>query len=441
MDAVDTFRWQALFQKSRDPIFVLSRSRRILFVNRAWEMVTGIAASDARGLTCTRRMASNPLAAIGRALSPPQSVMKGHSSRTRRPPPGAAHGPPWWDIEFLPLSDESQVIGILGRITVHGAAPAPGVGLIPGAWAAIRAQAADQDRIDLIDSTHQPTLSAQIQLAAGSRCPVYIVGESGTGKRAIARAIHFGSAERDRAFVGLDCEFLPQPALREVLLGPVGFRRAEWQGTVYLNEPAALPRELQHELCQRLAEELPLGPRMICGSIEAEDPKRPVFLGQMLPEFYDALSVLVIPVAPLRARREELPLLVDGMLKRVSLALGRVIGSLSASAWECLRAYAWPGNMRELYDVLLRAGRRASADSIDAGDLPLAVRQSVVAAESRVTASPPPIPPLDKLLEEVERRMIQTALDRAQGNQSKAAELLGVWRPRLIRRIKALGLK
>jgi transcriptional regulator with PAS, ATPase and Fis domain len=114
---------------------------------------------------------------------------------------------------------------------------------------------------------------------------------------------------------------------------------------------------------------------------------------------------------------------------------------LTPEASDCVRAYHWPGNLRELYRTLLAAGKRASKDRVDVADLPLAVRQGKAAAEAPSKASPMQVPPLDTLLEDIERRMIRLALERTGGNQSKAAELLGVWRPRLIRRIKALGLE
>src|SRR5207302_5687471 len=115
MGTADDFRWQALFQHTRDAVFVLSRRRRLLFVNRAWEALTGQSATVARGLTCTRRSSDRPLAALARTLCPPPEVMEGRSARAMRAVPGAAAGPPWWEIEYLPLADESGVIGIIGK--------------------------------------------------------------------------------------------------------------------------------------------------------------------------------------------------------------------------------------------------------------------------------------------------------------------------------------
>ncbi len=433
----DPFRWQALFQSTNDPVFILNRRRRLLFANRAWETLTGQSAADAHGLTCSRRASDRPLAALARTLCPPVGVMEGRSIRVIRPLPGADAGPPWWEVQFLPLAHETGVIGVLGKITVSGSAPSGPMANLAEAQIAIRAEAVDHFRLDSLDAGRQPTLSAQARLAAASRCPVYLIGERGTGKRWLARAIHHASAERGLSFVPLDCGYLPGRAERDLLFGP----RPAWLGTIYLNEPAALPRELQSELAERLAAEDASGPRVIAGSAEADDPKRPVFLGQMLPELFDALAVLMVPLPPLRARKDDLPRLVAEMLRRTNTALGKTVTELTADAWDCVRAYHWPGNLRELYTALLAAGRRTGNDQIDSSDFPISVQQAKAAAQAPAAKQPPRLPPLDTVLEEVERRMIRLALEQSGGNQSKAAELLAVWRPRLIRRIKALGLE
>jgi transcriptional regulator with PAS, ATPase and Fis domain len=433
MATADEFRWQALFQHSRDAVFVLSGRRRLLFANRAWEALTGQSARSVRGLACSRRSSDRTLAALARTLSPPPDVVDGRSARVVRAIPGAEAGPPWWEIEFLPLTGESGVIGIVGKITANGSPADATLSAIPESWAVVRAAAADRFRLDAIDVDRQPTLAAQTRLAATNGCPVYIVGEAGTGKRWLAGAIHHASDRRGLPFTGVDCAHLPPAALRGVL------DRTESIGTLYLHEPAALPREVQADLAGRLTDLSDSGPRVIAGSAEADDPKRPVFLGRLLPELYDALAVLMIPLPPLRARKDELPRFVDEMLKRAAPAVGKTIAGLTPHAWESFRAYSWPGNLRELYASLLSAGRRTIKEQIDIGDLPLVLQQAT-AAES---PPPPPakLPPLDSVLEEVERRMIRLALRRAGGNQSKAAEMLAVWRPRLIRRIKALGLE
>jgi DNA-binding NtrC family response regulator len=113
--------------------------------------------------------------------------------------------------------------------------------------------------------------------------------------------------------------------------------------------------------------------------------------------------------------------------------------ALTAEAGAAIAAYSWPGNLPELQVALQYSIQSAGSDRIDVSHLPLAVRQAQVASANH---PPPPetMMPLDSALEQTERQMIRTALEKCKGNQSRAAELLGIWRPRLIRRIKALGL-
>jgi transcriptional regulator with PAS, ATPase and Fis domain len=433
MAATDDFRWQALFRHTTEAVFVLNRRRRLLFANRAWEALAGQPLADARGLVCSRRESDHPLASVAFTLCPPPGVLHGHSGRVQRPVPGSTSGPPWWEIEFLPLSDADGVIAVVGKITASAPTPSPpSTQPLSESLAVVRTQAADHYRPDALDDAGLATVAAQARLAAGSRCPVYVVGEPGTGKHWLARAIHHASDRRGLPFVALDCAHLPAAALRPVV------ERSDGVGTLYLREPAALPRELQADLARRLGDDA--GPRVIAGSTAADDPKRPVFLGQMLPEFYDALAVLIVPLPPLRVRKDDLPRLVDVMLRRAGPIDDKAIVGLTPAAWECVRAYSWPGNLRELYATLAQAGRRAAKDQIDVADLPLAVQQAKAAAEAPAAAPPAELPPLDKVLEEVEKRMIRLALEQAGGNKSKAAELLGIWRPRLLGRIKALGL-
>src|SRR6516165_4642177 len=129
----DEFRWQAFFQRTREPLFVLSRQRRLLFVNRAWENVTGVPAAEARGQRVSQRRKSAGLdlwEALAHALAPPVEVFEGQCSRVRRQaPPTLPHARGegrevgrWWDVEFFPLESEKGLLGVLGKIRVVAAA-------------------------------------------------------------------------------------------------------------------------------------------------------------------------------------------------------------------------------------------------------------------------------------------------------------------------------
>jgi DNA-binding NtrC family response regulator len=357
----------------------------------------------------------------------------------QRPHPGVATGPPWWEIEFLPLPGEHRLLGVLGKIHPTGTTPAGRSRQLTEALAGLRARAAQKYRLENW-RTATPALesiAAQARLAAATACPVALVGETGTGKQWLARAVHYASDRRHLPFVTLNCGNLPLQAVRGVLFGPLGLDHPDWLGALYLRDPGGLPRDVQSELAGRFVDQPDAGVRVMAGF--RGDPAEDLQSGRLLEELFAVLSVLTIRLPALRERPADLPLLTETMSARVSTALDRPPATLTPEAAECLKAHRWPGNLVELHGVLMHAAERASAGRIDAAHLPLALRQSKIAAE----APPRPTreePPLDKVLEQVERRLIELALKRAGGNQSKAAEMLGVWRPRLIRRIKALGI-
>ncbi len=160
---------------------------------------------------------------------------------------------------------------------------------------------------------------------------------------------------------------------------------------------------------------------------------------RLRPDLYYALTTLVIRTRPLRERLDELPLLAQSLLERTNARGARQRGGFSPEALAALLAYDWPGNLRELARVVEAAHARGEGDWIDVDDLPAAIRGHLGAAYT-----PPPMPtqvtPLDDLLTQVERRLIEQALQRARQNKSRTAELLGISRPRLYRRIKELNL-
>jgi DNA-binding NtrC family response regulator len=343
----------------------------------------------------------------------------------------------WCEIIFLPVSDANGVLAILGKLApvasagVHDSAP------LPEKIVALRDRLAQQFTIDRGGATvpAMRRVYEQVRLAAEARSTAFFVGEAGTGKHWLARCAHQLSNRRERSFAVVDCVRLPTQALAEMLFGAAGLRRRLSLGALYIREPARLPRELQDRLCELAAvwrdspeDDTPL---LLAGS--CADPQDEVRAGRLLPELLCALGTLVINVPPLRERRDDLDWLVPKLLERAQLATGRSAGGLTESALAAVRDYSWPGNVRELYQVLVGASARAHGDRLDVTDLPFHVRQSAPLPPAR------PLP-LDKLLEEAERRLITLALRQAKNNKAEAAQLLSIWRQRLIRRMEALGI-
>lgn len=422
------FRWSALFQAAAEPVFVFNRRGRLLFANRAWEEAAGLALAEARGRPRSRRAPSDETDAardaLVRALAPPADARAGRSCHACRRLPGAA----WWEIDYVPLADAQGVLAIIGRARVLGSAEQPSA-VLPERLRALRDRQADRYRLDdLGDST--PALrrvQEQARLAGASSVPLLLRGAPGSGKEWLARTLHQRGPDRQHAFVRLDCPRLPLHVLEELLFGPRSPVRTA--GTLYLREPAALPRELQRRLVERL-DIGPPAPRLMAGL--RGDPQDEVRAGRLLDEFAYRMSTLTITLPPLRERGVEMPRLIETLRERARQATGQPARRVSDEALQVLFAHAWPGNLRELYTVLRGACRHAKGEQIELADLPFYLRHGPVPAERTL--------PLNALLERAEQRLIELALRLTGNNQTRAAEFLEVWRPWLNRRMKHFGL-
>jgi DNA-binding NtrC family response regulator len=380
------------------------------------------------------------MTALAHVLSPPRGVLQGKPSRVRRvaPTPGPAQS--WWDLDFSPLQFGDGVLGILGRIQPVEGGHADSPPLLREKLVALRERATLRYRLDGFSSKLPAVrrLTDQARLACRLKVPLVLVGEPGSGKQWLARAIHYQSLTRDRAFVHLDCRRLSAPTLSEMVFGDHGLLRRAETGTLYLDDPGALPRELQARFTAHLAESRESSPRLIGGC--AQDPFAEVRAGRLLNEFFHALGTLTLIVPPLRERRADLAQLVEHFLVRAAARNGKPVAGVSREAHDLLESYSWPNNLRELYGALANAHARAGDGIIEPAHFPAAVRLAVRLQETSGARHEQALP-LDQVLEQVERRLIVLALRRHQGNKSKAAEWLAIWRPRLLRRMEALGIK
>jgi transcriptional regulator with PAS, ATPase and Fis domain len=430
------FRWNHFFGRATEPLFVLNRRRQLLFVNPAWETLTGHNARAVYKRVCRRQRDAVPgsCAAVQHALCPPREVLDGRLTQVRRLFLGA-NGPCWWDVLYVPLVGPHGVLGVVGMIQVVGTGPVFSGQPLPEKLVALRQRQALGYALDHLDtgSPAMQRVAQQVSLASRLRVPVLLVGEDGAGKQWLAQTIHQESVDRENVFVALDCRRLPAAALARVLFGPGGWVQ-RGSVTLYFREPAYLPGELQarlHEVLTAATEGDRPVPRVLAGC--SKDPVEDVRAGRLLDEWHCWLSPLTIQVPPLRERLAGLSGLVQRLLRRASAGGERSVSGLSEEAWELVRGYAWPGNLRELYAVLASACERCGGEVLQAADLPWYLRPSAPTVERNL--------PLDRLLEQVERRLIQIALVMARGNKSRAAEILEIWRPRLMRRMEALGIE
>jgi DNA-binding NtrC family response regulator len=441
----ESSRWQAFFQRSGEALFVLNRRRRILFVNRAWVELAGFPADEAHNLVCSRSGPASPGDSLeeilSHALCPPPEVLEGRSGRARRLLPGREASRRWWDVEFFPLREGDSLLCILGRIIPLASEAAEAALPLPEKLVALRERVARRSNFDLLasDTPALRRLAEQVQLASRVAVPVLLVGEPGTGKQTLARIIHFQSAARERPFAVLDCARLPPAAVAAWLFDAHGGAQGNL-ATVYLKEPAALPRDLQLGLVELLSarnrEETSV-PRILAGCCTA--PMELVRTGSMVEELACALGTLVLEVPPLRQRQLDLAPLVANFLERANAEEGPRVTGLTASAWQVVRAHSWPGNLRELLTVLSTARARARSEHIDAEDLPAALRMTQNLKETPGKKVDPPLS-FDQIMKQTERRLIEWALQRTNGHKTRAAEMLGIWRQRLVRRMIALEI-
>jgi DNA-binding NtrC family response regulator len=229
---------------------------------------------------------------------------------------------------------------------------------------------------------------------------------------------------RERGFASIDCDGLQPFLIRSILFGHNGLAETGRVGTIYLKSPEATPPDLRAELIE-------------WGDLLAEDCR--VVVGSsgsaVLDDLSAAFGVIEIHLPSLAERKEEFGPLVARAREMVGA------NEITPEAIAVLQSWTWPGNLRELREVLRDASKRAGTDKIDVANLPLALRKSATNVRAAATAAKlQAAPKLDEVLEQVERRMIEVALRKFRGDQTAAADMLGVHRSRLVRRIKSLGL-
>ena len=283
---------------------------------------------------------------------------------------------------------------------------------------------------------------------------VLLLGESGTGKELFADALHFHSARKDGPLVKINCAAIPEGLLESELFGhekgsftgalkrKLGRFEQAHEGTLFLDEIGDLLPELQTKLLRFLEqgtitrvggnEELRLDVRVVAAT--HRDLPAMMREGRFREDLYYRLSTFPIAIPPLRERREDLPSLVEHLLSQRKGPARQ----LSARAMERLCAYDWPGNVRELANVLERAGLLCEGGTIQPEDLPDPIR-SLGQREYAYDAAFP-LPEEGINMDELEKQVIKSALAKAGGNKTRAAELLGITRRRLYSRMESLGL-
>jgi two-component system, NtrC family, response regulator AtoC len=297
------------------------------------------------------------------------------------------------------------------------------------------------------------------RLASSDTTTVLIEGESGAGKEVVARAIHFQSSRADRPIMQVNCAALPEHLLESELFGHErgAFTDAHTQkrglfesadgGAVMLDEIGDLPpggqakllRLLENKTFRRVGgvQELRADVRVIAATnVNLEER---VAEGRFRADLFFRLNVVRIVVPSLREHLDDVPTLTAHFIARFNQEMKRQVKGVAPAAMEMLKGYHWPGNVRELRNVIERAFiLHAGADEIRPEHLTPELRRAAPAKRSEKLV--PPVTDEGLVLDDVERKLIAEAMERASGNQSKAARLLGVSRDTLRYRLKKHGM-
>jgi DNA-binding NtrC family response regulator len=294
-----------------------------------------------------------------------------------------------------------------------------------------------------------------VRQIADTTATVLITGESGTGKEMIARAIHRQGIRRDRPFVAVNCAALPADLLESELFGhergaftgaharKLGKFEVAHTGTLLLDEIGTLRLDLQPKILRALQEreiERVGGGRVIRVDVRIvvatnTDLRQAVAAGRFREDLFYRLHVVPIAVPPLRERREDVAPLARHFLTKYARQFGKPVTDLSPGAVDALERYHWPGNVRELENIVARSVALTGESVVQLDQIPLEVALAPVEASVEDQLN------LREARHEVERLLILRALDRAGGNQTLAARLLGMHRNTLLVKLAQLGLR
>lgn len=324
----------------------------------------------------------------------------------------------------------------------------------------LKDQAGRQERGRELLGRSQPMVMLQgaIDRVAPTNATVLIVGETGTGKELVARAIHNRSARAEAPFIALNCAAMPENLLESELFGHEkgaftgadrarpGLFEAAHEGTLFLDEAGEMPASLQAKLLRVLMDGLVLRvgsrtARQVDVRVVAathRDLQERIREGLFREDLYYRLAVVPLRVPPLRERREDLPLLVAHILHRAAQDMGLPLHHLSPGAMEKLAGYPFPGNVRELRNLIERACILAHGNEIGPADFPLegSAPSTKTPDAGTFADSFPPTVNLPDLLGRIEQALVDRALILSGGVQAEAARSLGISRSDLHYKLK-----
>ncbi len=451
-----------MLNSATQPIYVLDEELTVVFCNRACRDWLRQQAEGLIGQQCAYHCSpevSGP-AAVAAGLCPPPAAMAPRKLTANVSCTGPNGEVRWRRATFIPLGTcPEDLIGLLAMLDPEDlqrpdSAPPPQPSEEPQPTEMhehirqFRREAAARYGADRLigDSPAARRVRAQIELAAGSRASVLLVGPPGSGRQHVAAAIHYrGDTQSAGSLIPLACSVLGADLIRSTVVAlAASVPTADWDplgeqaahSTLLLSQADELPQDVQAELAAVLG---PRSFKLRLISTAAAPLTELVRGGTYRADLAGLLGTITIELPSLAQRREDLPLLAQLFLEQSNAQGSKQLGGFTPEALDQLDAYAWPGNLDELARVVAEAHHQAEGPQVGAGDLPQRIRLAAAAAAH------PPRPEetivLDEFLAGVERELIRRAVAQAKGNKAKAARLLGMTRPRLYRRLVQLGLE
>ncbi|MCD6580511.1 MAG: sigma-54-dependent Fis family transcriptional regulator [Desulfuromusa sp.] len=326
----------------------------------------------------------------------------------------------------------------------------------------LRQQLQGRYRFDNIIGTSQAMQQVfrRMKKITGTDSTILILGASGTGKELVARAIHYNSPRKNKPFVAINCGAIPADLLESELFGHIkgaftsafsdkpGKLETANGGTILLDEIGDMPQQLQMKLLRVLQEhefervgsnrKIHLDIRLISAT-NVDLPER-IKMGQFREDLYYRLNVIPIHLPPLKDRRGDIPQLARFFVEKICKEMNRPQVSIGVDAIQAMEAYSWPGNVREMENIIERTIALTDSMIIGCEDLPSDIGKKIpgsILSAPQITSKGIE---MNRVIADIEREMIQQAMELGQGVRARAADLLKINRTTLVEKIKRLGI-
>ncbi len=441
-----------------DGVFIVRNDNKLLLFNRACEVLYGLSRQDVFDQAQMKLDEfKNKLKQVSdsETQTPYQEIT---SIRERMPMNKKDGEQTWVEIIFTPIFDKKNreiayVMGVIRDVLEYKIIEEEKKQLLEELEETRKLLESDFDFSNIIG--HSPKVIEALNLAASvapQDTSVIIIGESGTGKELISKAIHFNSPRSKKPFIAINCSAFPETLIESELFGyekgaftgadsskPGKIQLAEG-GTLFLDEVTELTPSAQAKILRVLQEREfePLGGvKTVKANIRViaatnQDPKELVAQGDFREDLYFRLFVYPIYIPPLRERQEDFKILIEHFLKKLNRKLGKNKTSFSEEAVKVLQEYSWPGNIRELENVLERMIILSKNKVLSLDNVPEYLRKEPFNnPQISYLNNLPDGFEMDKYIAQLEEKLIQQALKKCENNKSKAAETLGISRSAL----------